>query len=218
MDLWNNVLKNVRAGLMPPADKPRPTAAELKTLETWIKRDAFRIDPASPDPGRVTLRRLNRTEYRNTVRDLMGYDFRADEEFPADDSGYGFDNIGDVLSVSPLLLEKYLQAAETIVAAAVPLVPKVVRTKNVAGAGFHGAGGVRADALSFYKEAKATAVVRRRQDGRLPPDRQPDRRGRLLLRPRQGPRHLQARRPDDRRPGLLLGEQQGRSRSRSRRI
>ncbi len=155
-DLWNNVLKNVRAGLMPPPDKPRPTADEIKTLETWIKRDAFRLDPADPDPGRVTLRRLNRIEYRNTIRDLMGIDFRTDEEFPADDSGYGFDNIGDVLSVSPLLLEKYLQAAETIVASAVPTIPRIVRTRQLLGADFRGEGGASGIGMSFYKPARVS--------------------------------------------------------------
>ena len=125
-ELWHGVLKNVRAGIMPPPGKPKPSADELKALEDWIKRDAFKADPTNPDPGRVTLRRLNRVEYRNTIRDLMGIDFRTDEEFPADDSGYGFDNIGDVLSISPLLLEKYVQAAETIVAKAVPTVSKAV--------------------------------------------------------------------------------------------
>ena len=153
-DLWNHVLKNVRAGLMPPANKPRPTADELKTLETWIKRDAFRLDPAAPDPGRVTLRRLNRVEYRNTIRDLMGIDFRADEEFPADDSGYGFDNIGDVLSMSPLLLEKYLQAAETIVARAVPTHPRVIPTRTVDGSDFRGEGGANGNYTSLYDPAK----------------------------------------------------------------
>ena len=71
-----------------------------------------------PIPGHVTLRRLNRVEYRNTIRDLMGVDYDTHENFPPDDSGYGFDNIGDVLSLSPLLMEKYIQAAETIVAKA----------------------------------------------------------------------------------------------------
>jgi hypothetical protein len=69
---------------------------------------------AKPNAGRVTIRRLNRTEYNNTIRDLLGVDFKPADDFPADDVGYGFDNIGDVLSVSPLLLEKYLAAAETI--------------------------------------------------------------------------------------------------------
>ena len=105
-DLWVHVLKNVRSDLMPPAKKDRIPAADREKLVTWLKREALQLDPQNPDPGRVTLRRLNRVEYRNTISDLMGIDFRADEEFPADDTGYGFDNIGDVLTTSPLLLEK----------------------------------------------------------------------------------------------------------------
>jgi len=159
-DLWLDVLKNVRAGLMPPAGKPRPSADQVAQLESWIKRQAFALDPADPDPGRVTLRRLNRVEYRNTIRDLMGIDFRADEEFPADDAGYGFDNIGDVLSVSPLLLEKYMQAAETIVTTAVPTVPRMVGSKLLEGKDFHDpAADVRADRMSVYKAAKPTRTV-----------------------------------------------------------
>jgi len=72
-----------------------------------------------PDPGRVTARRLNRTEYNNTIRDLLAVDFQPAADFPADDSGYGFDNIGDVLSLSPVLMEKYLAAAEKIAKAAI---------------------------------------------------------------------------------------------------
>ena len=81
----------------------------------------------------MTIRRLNRVEYRNTMRDLTGFDFKAEEEFPPDDTGYGFDTIGDVLSVSPLLLEKYMQAAESIVAAAVPTVSWLVPEMKVQG-------------------------------------------------------------------------------------
>jgi hypothetical protein len=110
-DLWFKALTNSTAGLMPPANKPRPSAAEREVFERWIKYSAFGIDPKNPDPGRVTVRRLNRGEYRNTIRDLMGIDFNSDVEFPPDDTGYGFDNIGDVLTVSPMLLEKYLAAA-----------------------------------------------------------------------------------------------------------
>ena len=73
----------------------------------------------APDAGRVIAHRLNSEEYSNTVRDLLGVDFAADEEFPADDSGYGFDNIGDVLTVSPALMQEYLAAAEKIAARAV---------------------------------------------------------------------------------------------------
>src|SRR6187399_1801499 len=127
--LWSAVLKNVRAGLMPPHGEAQPTDAERKQLFDWIEFDAFGIDTANPDPGRVTLRRLNRVEYRNTIRDLMGIDFKADEEFPPDDTGYGFDNIGDVLTVSPMLLEKYLAAARTIVSQAVPVVGKTMPEK-----------------------------------------------------------------------------------------
>ncbi len=121
--LWWAVLKNVRAGIMPPEGEERPRDDERRALFDWIKFDVFGIDPANPDPGHVTLRRLNRVEYRNTIRDLMGVDFNASDEFPADDAGYGFDNIGDVLSVSPLLMEKYLRAAESIVGEAVPTKP-----------------------------------------------------------------------------------------------
>jgi len=134
--LWLAALKNVRAGVMPPDDGPRPSPEEVHRLEQWIKHDAFGIDPANPDPGRVTLRRLNRVEYRNTIRDLMGIDFNSEVEFPPDDTGHGFDNNGDVLTLSPLHLEKYLQAAETIVTSAVPTVARVMPAQSVTHADF----------------------------------------------------------------------------------
>src|SRR6478736_3229435 len=132
-DLWFGVLKNTRSGLMPPQNKPQPSAEDRQKLEHWIKYSAFGIDPKNLDPGRVTVRRLNRVEYRNTIRDLTGHEVRVEEELPPDDTGYGFDNIGDVLSMSPLLLEKYMQAAEVIVAGAVPRVPRVVAEKAIPG-------------------------------------------------------------------------------------
>jgi hypothetical protein len=137
-DLWLAALKNVRGGLMPPLEEgaPRPTAHEISTLEHWIKYEAFAIDPKNPDPGHVTARRLNRVEYRNTIRDLLGYDFNAEAEFPADDSGHGFDNNGDVLTLSPLHLEKYLQAAELIIDKAVPKVPTLMRERTATGRDF----------------------------------------------------------------------------------
>src|SRR6202034_1025726 len=124
--VWHSVLKNLRSGIMPPADKPQPTAEERRLLEEWIKYGALGIDPKDPDPGRVTVRRLNRVEYRNTISDLIGVDYDTTSEFPADDSGHGFDNIGDVLTLSPMLLEKYLNAANAIISKVVPMVPKVV--------------------------------------------------------------------------------------------
>jgi hypothetical protein len=156
-DLWLRVLKNLRAGLMPPEKKPRPSPEQLARIEDWIKGEVFRIDPAHPDPGRVTLRRLNRVEYRNTIRDLTGFDFKVEEELPPDDTGYGFDTVGDVLTMSPLLLEKYMQAAETITVAAVPRTPWVVAEKLIPGADFRASEGkARGDRLSFYDEALVT--------------------------------------------------------------
>ena len=95
-ELWHKTLNMLRAGMMPPKGKRWPSAEEISQIEKWIKYSAFGIDPQHPDPGRVTLRRLNRTEYRNTIRDLMGVDFNAVGEFPPDDTGHGFDNISAV--------------------------------------------------------------------------------------------------------------------------
>jgi mono/diheme cytochrome c family protein len=161
--LWDHALRNVRAGLMPPAKKKRLPDEDLATLVEWIKRRPLGLDPANPDPGRVTLRRLNRIEYRNTVRELTGHDFRTDEEFPADDTGYGFDNIGDVLTTSPMLLEKYMQAAESIVEKAVPLQNRVAPSRTLAAGMFRGRGERgREDwqyRLSLYEPADLTGQV-----------------------------------------------------------
>jgi mono/diheme cytochrome c family protein len=117
---WEEVVRKLRAGEMPPEDEPRPDPADVKAVTAWVEREieAAEID-AARDPGRVTIRRLNRTEYNNTVRDLLGVDFRPADEFPQDDSGYGFDNIGDVLSLSPVLMERYLRAAERVARSAI---------------------------------------------------------------------------------------------------
>ena len=156
-ELWAQVSKNVRAGLMPPQKKPHPTTAEQTKLFEWVKYGVFDINPAHPDPGRVTVRRLNRAEYHNTIRDLMGVDFNATEAFPSDDTGYGFDNIGDVLSVSPLLLEKYMQAAEKIASSAVPLVGKVMAETTLVGKDFKSDGGAAVERMSFYKPASVSS-------------------------------------------------------------
>lgn len=154
-DLWLAVLKNVRSGIMPPEKKDRPSVEELRVLENWIKNDVFQIDPENPDPGRVTLRRLNREEYRNTIRDLMGFDYKVQDELPPDDTGYGFDNIGDVLTTSPMLLEKYMQAGETIVAGSVPRVGRVISERTFGGNSFRNADEKRkGERHSFYDETK----------------------------------------------------------------
>jgi len=117
----DRVLRMVQSGDMPPPDaEDRPSAAEIAEFTREVQAVLDHHDrTAPPDPGRVTMRRLNRAEYRNTVRDLMGIDFDPTEDFPADDIGHGFDNIGDVLTLPPVLMERYLSAAEAIVAAAI---------------------------------------------------------------------------------------------------
>ena len=139
--LWWRALRMVRAKMMPPAEMPQLTDEEKQLLENWIKRSAFHGDPQNPDPGHVTLRRLNRNEYRNTVRDLLSVDYDTQADFPQDDTGHGFDNIGSVLNVSPLLLEKYLAAARTIVAEAVPLSATKTPETIVTGQEFEPEGG-----------------------------------------------------------------------------
>lgn len=110
--IWRGVFDRVRIREMPPEKSPQPTAEELQRL---LKGLAILKRPTGPpDPGRVTIRRLNRSEYDNTIRDLVGLELELSTDFPADDVGDGFDNIGDVLSLSPILLEKYLDAATTI--------------------------------------------------------------------------------------------------------
>ncbi len=105
---------------MPPKGIPRPPQAQIDSLLQFLQSEFDKADRnVKPDPGRVTARRLNRAEYSNTIRDLLAVDFHAEKDFPTDDSGDGFDNMADVLSVSPLLLEKYLGAAERIAARAV---------------------------------------------------------------------------------------------------
>jgi uncharacterized protein DUF1592/uncharacterized protein DUF1588/uncharacterized protein DUF1587/uncharacterized protein DUF1595/uncharacterized protein DUF1585/cytochrome c len=114
--VWQEIGERLRAGEMPPpARKLRPSAAEVAAVSSWIESRLKATGPRAGDPGRVTLRRLNRAEYNNTVRDLVGVDVHPADDFPADDVGYGFDNIGDVLSMPPILLEKYLAAAEKII-------------------------------------------------------------------------------------------------------
>ncbi len=129
--VWNRVLEQLESEQMPPDDEPRPAADERTRLLDALRRQTQRVvcGPAV-DPGRVTLRRLNRNEYDNTIRDLTGVDFHPAEDFPADDVGYGFDNIGDVLTLPPILFEKYLAAAEQVVDRAI-VVPADVPTQYV---------------------------------------------------------------------------------------
>ena len=114
-DHWKKALQRIRFGDMPPPDEvemPDPDRQKfVQSLDDLLNK----IDcTGGTDPGRVTIRRLNRNEYRNTIKALIGLDYRPAADFPGDDVGYGFDNIGDVLSLPPILMEKYLTAAELI--------------------------------------------------------------------------------------------------------
>jgi hypothetical protein len=112
---WKKVRDNLDSTLMPPSDSEQPTPEERQKMVDWLDAHPLRLDCSGPvHPGRVTIRRLNRSEYNNSIRDLCGVDFKPAEGFPNDDVGYGFDNIGDVLSLPPILLEKYVEAAERI--------------------------------------------------------------------------------------------------------
>jgi len=113
-DTWEKVLRVLRTRTMPPPGAPRPDEATYQALVTAIDGERERLVDVRPNPGRPTLHRLNRAEYGNAIRDLLALDFDVSELLPADDSGYGFDNIGDVLTVSSGLLEKYLLAASKI--------------------------------------------------------------------------------------------------------
>ncbi|MGA2232458.1 MAG: DUF1587 domain-containing protein, partial [Tepidisphaeraceae bacterium] len=112
---WEDVMNAVESGEMPPPNaNHHPSLSDRNVITKWIKSELYKYDPKNPDPGAVTIHRLNRAEYNNTIRDLVGVDFKPADDFPSDDSGYGFDNIGDVLSLSPVLMEKYLAAANRI--------------------------------------------------------------------------------------------------------
>ncbi len=125
---WEKVVEKTRTRQMPALALPAAgRRASSSSLTRWIETAFARQDAAAaPDPGRVTARRLNRVEYDNTVRDLLGVDLRPALDFPQDDSGYGFDNNGDVLSLSPALMERYVTAAERVARAALfgPAAPR----------------------------------------------------------------------------------------------
>ena len=113
--LWDHVRQQMVTHVMPPEKKKeKPTLQQRDEIVAWIDDSIFWFDPTKPDPGHVTARRLNRTEYNNTVRDLLYVHTQPAKEFPPDDTGYGFDNIGDVLSLYPMLMEKYLRAARQV--------------------------------------------------------------------------------------------------------
>src|SRR5436190_2834633 len=113
-ETWEKVVRKVRAGLMPPSGAPRPQRAALAAFAEAVEQDLDRAPAGTSNPGRAALHRMNRAEYANAIRDLLGMEIDAVTMLPADDSSNGFDNIADVLGVSPALLERYVSAAAKI--------------------------------------------------------------------------------------------------------
>ncbi|MEM7012099.1 MAG: DUF1592 domain-containing protein [Verrucomicrobiota bacterium] len=165
IELWRTVWEHTRTELMPPANKPQPSGEERAKLISWIETDIFKIDRENPDPGRVTVRRLNRLEYQNTIKDVLGLDFKANEAFPPDDTGYGFDNIGDVLSISPLLMEKYLDAARDIVRKTVNTSGPIIPTSHHGADQFVSEKKRKANWIPFERPEKFVKKIHREHPG-----------------------------------------------------
>lgn len=159
-DRWFKVFKNVQAHVMPPPEKDPPSLANRAKILDWIKRDVFEIDPANPDPGQVAHRRLNRVEYENTLFELTGIEIDANDILPADDTGYGFDNIADALSLSPLHLEKYIKIANDVLEKAIPEEPYELPIRKIDGEDFRDSDNLPiAQALAFSESHSINASI-----------------------------------------------------------
>lgn len=128
---WQTVLENVKTGSMPPMEKPRPPAQEVRVLSDWISGRVAKAETVqSAAQGRVVLRRLNRAEYENTVRDLLNVDVDLKDLLPADTSTNGFDNRAEALHVSSFLMEQYLEAADSVLDTAIASRPRPTTIKK----------------------------------------------------------------------------------------
>ena len=112
--VWEKVVRKLRADAMPPPGRPRPDRETAHAVVAWLEDELDHAARLSPDPGRPAIHRLNRVEYGNAIRDLFGLEVDVRGFLPADEEQHGFDNIADVLSVSPTLIERYLTAAQRI--------------------------------------------------------------------------------------------------------
>jgi len=132
-EVWEKVVRKLRGGMMPPQGMPRPDQAKIDGLTTWLEASLDQAQAAHPDPGRSALHRLNRTEYANAIRDLLGLKVDVSALLPADDESNGFDNIAEVLRVSPSLMEAYLAASREVSSLAVgdPKTPTVGKSIQV---------------------------------------------------------------------------------------
>src|SRR5262249_31075735 len=118
-DIWEKAVRKLRVGMMPPQGSPQPDTAIRQSLVSWLTAELDQAAAAAPNPGRPLLHHLNRFEYGNAIRDLLALDIDPAALLPPDDAAYGFDNVGDVLGMSPVLLERYMGAAGAVSALAV---------------------------------------------------------------------------------------------------
>ena len=132
--VWEKVLGKLRSRAMPPVGMPRPEESKYEAIVAYLEGELDRAAEANPNPGRLIAHRLNRSEYTNAIRDLLALDVDGGSLLPADSSRHGFDNIGDVLTISPMLLERYLSAARKISRLAIgdPTIAPVSETYTVA--------------------------------------------------------------------------------------
>jgi hypothetical protein len=158
-ETWKRIAEMIEFDAMPPEDEPQPSSAERQRLLVWINDIIRQEGMRDGDPGRVTLRRLNRAEYDNTVRDLTGLELHLSDDFPSDDVGEGFDNIGDVLSLPPLLFERYMDAAEHIAGAAILDSKGNVKTKRCERDKLKGFGSANLDSYGVYRLSSSGLVT-----------------------------------------------------------
>jgi hypothetical protein len=127
---WEKILRRLSVGEMPPRGMPRPPKEQIADFTNWLSTSLDKLGAAHPDPGRATIRRMNRTEYANAVRDLLALDVDVSKSLPVDDTGYGFDNIADILTVSPTLMDRYVNTAGKVARLATGLTSQKVATTD----------------------------------------------------------------------------------------
>jgi hypothetical protein len=165
--LWRKLEQRVLARSMPPEDAEPLSDADYLTIKKWLDMLLNSADCVNRNPGRVTLRRLNRFEYQNTIRDLVGVEYQPASDFPGDDVGYGFDNIADVMSLPPILMEKYLSAAEQITAMAIVDTQKRLLETTLTAKDFRDIAGVTIndEKVSFLTKATLEKAIQIPQAG-----------------------------------------------------
>jgi len=165
-DVWAAIRDHVDWKLMPPVKKDQPTSDERQLIAEWIEKTVFHVDPNNPDPGPITARRLNVTEYENTIHELLDVRLDATSLLPPDDSGHGFDNNASALTLAPVHLEKYLQTAEIALKKALPLAPPKPKHLVLNANKIRGDGKQRGDGHFLFRRGMAETNVKNLKTGR----------------------------------------------------